>query len=92
MDTTTTAPARTGRLGEMLTLSEVSASLGIAHSTVARQVRLGRLRAQKVGTLWLVRRNEVERYRRDSLGRIGLASAGARNPRARSRRKPRNTD
>lgn len=80
---------RHGHLATMMTLAEAAASLGLAHSTVARQVRLGRLAATKVGPVYLVKANEVERYRRDSLGRPGLAAAGARNPRKRppSRRK-----
>lgn len=77
---------RHGHLAKMFTLAEAAASLGLAHSTLARQVRLGRLDAVKVGPVWLVRDTEVERYRRDSLGRPGLAAAGARNPRKRRRR------
>jgi excisionase family DNA binding protein len=51
----------------MLTLAEAAASLGIEHDTLRRQIRLGKLKARKVGPIWTVSEREVERYRRENL-------------------------
>ena len=51
----------------MLTLTEAAERLGVAPSTLRRQIANGRLRARKLGRDWTVSEREVERYRRDSL-------------------------
>lgn len=55
----------------MLTLTEAAARLGLRPSTLLTQVQRGRLRATKFGPVWTVEEVEVERYRAESLGRIG---------------------
>jgi excisionase family DNA binding protein len=54
-----------------VTLTEAAAILGITADTLRVQVHRGKLKAKKVGPLWTVTPREVERYRRDSLGKIG---------------------
>lgn len=51
-----------------MTLPEAAASLGVAPGTLRQQVRNGKLRASKLGRDWHVTPEEVERYRRESLG------------------------
>lgn len=55
----------------MLTLTEAAARLGVAASTLRHQVHNGRLRARLVGKTWTVSEREVERYRAESLGKVG---------------------
>ena len=55
-----------------MTLSEAAELLGLKSPTTLRvQIRNGRLRGTKVGPIWTVTPREVERYRVESLGRIG---------------------
>lgn len=53
----------------LMTLRSASERLGITPDTLRAQIRRGRLRAKKLGRDWLVERAEVDRYRRESLGR-----------------------
>ena len=55
----------------MLTLAQAAARLGLSPSTLLTQVQRGRVRARKVGPVWTVSEREVERYRAESLGKIG---------------------
>lgn len=52
-----------------MTLIEAAAALGLSRETLRVQIRKGKLRAEKRGRDWFVTAREVERYRRDSLGR-----------------------
>lgn len=54
-----------------LTLAEAGDRLGRSASTLRNQVRAGRLRATLVGKTYTVTEAEVERYRREHLGRGG---------------------
>ncbi len=59
-----------------MTTNETAQSLGIDPGTVRRQIEKGKLRAKKLGRDWHVTPAEVERYRRDTLGkRFGKVSA-----------------
>lgn len=58
----------------MLTLSEAAAQLGVSASTLRHQAQSGRLRARLVGKTYVVTPREVERYRREHLGRAGRPS------------------
>jgi excisionase family DNA binding protein len=58
----------------VLTLTEAAVELGLAASTLRHQVQAGRLRARLVGKTYVVTPREVERYRREHLGRIGRPS------------------
>ena len=59
-----------------LTLAQAAELLGVAHATLTKQAKLGRLRATKVGPIYLVSEAEVERYREWSKGRPGRKSKG----------------
>ena len=50
----------------MLTLSEAAALLGVESGTLRRQVRLGKLKATKLGPIWTVEQAEVDRYRAEN--------------------------
>ena len=52
-----------------MTLAEAAASLGVTAATLRQQIAAGSLRARKVGRDWHVTPAEVERYRRDHLGK-----------------------
>lgn len=53
------------------TLAEAAELLGLSVNTVRHQREAGRLSAAKYGRDWLVEDREIERYRRESLGRAG---------------------
>lgn len=61
-----------------LTVTETARELGLARATVLKQIRNGRLAAERVGPIFVVSREEIERYRAESLGRPGQASAAYR--------------
>ena len=54
-----------------MTLAEAAAILGVSAASLRHQVASGALRAVKQGRDWRVSRAEVDRYRRESLGRPG---------------------
>lgn len=58
-----------------MTLAEAAAYLGLSPDTLRSQVRYGRLKARKVGRDWHTTPAEVERYRREVLGRPGRRKA-----------------
>ena len=60
---------KTNALTEVLTLAQAAAALGLATVTLRVQQRRGKLTAAKVGSVWLVTKDEVERYRRENLGK-----------------------
>lgn len=49
------------RLPELLTTAQYAAIAQCAEATVRRRLRMGELDGCKVGSLWLVRRHEVEK-------------------------------
>ena len=71
-------------MAEMLTLAEAGDRLGLSAHTLRHQVAYGRLKATKVGKTWVTTPAEVERYRRESLGK----RADQRFARARARVTP----
>lgn len=58
-------------MDDILTLAEAGALLDRSPDTLRRQVQRGRLRARLIGKTWVTTRDEVERYRRESLGQAG---------------------
>ena len=56
-----------------MTLTEAAQRLGRSSSTLRHQIANGRLRARRLGSLWVVSERELERYRRESLGQTGQA-------------------
>jgi excisionase family DNA binding protein len=67
----------------VLTLTEAAAELGLAASTLRHQVQAGRLRARLVGKTYVVSPREVDRYRREHLGKPGRPSHSDAPPSAR---------
>lgn len=57
----------------ILTLNQAAKELGLAPVTLRVQVYRQKLKATKFGTTWTVTRREVERYRRQSLGKGSTA-------------------
>ena len=55
----------------LLTLAQAGELLGLSATTLRVQVKRGRLEATLYGKTWLVTEDEVERYRREHLGRRG---------------------
>ncbi len=66
----------------MLTLTQAADQLGLAASTLRHQVQAGRLRARLVGKTYVVTAGEVERYRREHLGKPGRPSHRPASPSA----------
>jgi predicted nucleotidyltransferase len=65
-----------------LTLAEAARELRISPSTLRNQVKAGRLRGRLVGKTYVTTSEEVERYRRESLGRVGRPPRLAAGPSA----------
>jgi excisionase family DNA binding protein len=70
----------------LITLIEAARRLDLSPVTVRAQVHNGRIAATKIGRDWLVDEAEVERYRTETLGRIGRP-VGARDRALRRRRR-----
>ena len=66
-----------------LTLTEAADELGLAATKLRHQVHAGRLRARLVGKTYIVTPGEVERYRREHLGKPGRPSHRPAPPSAR---------
>jgi excisionase family DNA binding protein len=60
---------------DVLTFGEAARQLGVTTNTLRAQVRRGRLLAWKSGQQWLLRRAEMERYRRESQHQTGASEA-----------------
>ena len=58
-----------------MTLRQAAEALGVSAGSLRQQIHNGSLRARKVGPLWTLSEREVERYRRESLGRPGRRQA-----------------
>jgi len=56
---------------EVLTLSQAATLLGVSRKTLVAQSAKGVLGATLTGAVYLVTRDEVERYRREHLGKQG---------------------
>jgi excisionase family DNA binding protein len=59
----------------MLTLAQAAERLGVTPDTLRQQIAAGRLHARKMGIVWVVSEQAVEKYRRDLLGRKGPHAA-----------------
>lgn len=59
-----------------MTTQEAATFLGLSAATLRQQIANGSLRATKRGRDWWLRRAELERYQRDSLGRPGRRPKG----------------
>lgn len=60
--------------GDILTLAEGAAMLGVSPTTLAHQVPKGRLYARQFGRTCLTTKDEIERYRTESLAQPGRKS------------------
>ncbi len=59
---------------ELLTVTQAAERLGLHRDTLLRQIAKGVLHARRLGSIWVVTGAEVERYRREHLGKHGFAS------------------
>ena len=50
----------------LLTASQAAAALGMYRTAVHKAIYAGRLKAEKVGGLYMITRAEVDRYRRET--------------------------
>jgi hypothetical protein len=60
-------------MSALIPLARAAEMLGLDPSTLRRQAGLGRIAAEKIGggRDWYVPAEEVDRYRRENLGRVG---------------------
>jgi excisionase family DNA binding protein len=63
----TRASATFGRV----TVTEAAERLGLRPRTLQEQIARGRIKAARHGPIWWITEAEVERYRRESLGKPG---------------------
>lgn len=61
----------------MLALSEAAERLGLSPITLRTQIKNGVLRARRLGSFYVVTEREVERYRREHLGKVGPKPRGS---------------
>lgn len=54
-----------------MTVTEAAAALGLARSTLLKQIKNGAIKATRVGPIWTITPREVERYRATSKGKPG---------------------
>ncbi len=59
---------------ELVTVTQAAERLGLHRDTLLRQIARGVLQAKRLGSIWVVTGAEVERYRREHLGKHGFAS------------------
>jgi excisionase family DNA binding protein len=50
----------------MLTLAEAAKRLGLSPDTLRWQIRNRKLRAKKIGPIWIVSEREIARYEREN--------------------------
>jgi hypothetical protein len=60
---------------ELMSLAEAAAELGIEPVSLRSAIKRGRFQARLFGKTYVTTRTEVERYRRDNLGKGGAARA-----------------
>jgi excisionase family DNA binding protein len=53
----------------LLTVTEAAERLSLSRSTLLNQIRAGVIRCERIGRLWVISEDEVERYRRERRGR-----------------------
>jgi hypothetical protein len=56
---------------ELLDMQAAAARLGISHETLRGQARKGVIRTLTLGGAFVTTSSEVERYRREHLGKVG---------------------
>jgi excisionase family DNA binding protein len=54
-----------------VTVTEAAERLGVSPRTLQEQIKRGRLKATRHGPIWWITDSEVERYRRESVGKPG---------------------
>jgi len=62
----------------MLVLSEAAERLGLRPVTLRTQIKNGVLKARRLGSQYVVTEREVERYRREHLGKVGPKPKGSK--------------
>lgn len=58
------------RKSDVVTVKEAAAMLGLHPGTLRSQIRFGALKTKKFGSLHAVSIEEIERYRKENLGRF----------------------
>lgn len=59
-----------------VTVTEAAQALGLSPRTLQEQINRGRIKATRHGPIWWITESEVERYRRESLGKPGRKPKG----------------
>lgn len=65
-------------LRNLCTLAEAAAELGLSPSTLKIQAQKGAIAARLLGKTWITTTAEVERYRREHLGKVGRPKGRSR--------------
>jgi hypothetical protein len=55
----------------LIGISDAATMLDLAANTLRQQAEKGVLRAVQIGRTWVLTEREVERYRREHLGKVG---------------------
>jgi hypothetical protein len=56
---------------KLIGMTDAAGLLGLAQDSLRQQAEDGILRAVKIGRTWVTTEREVERYRREHLGKVG---------------------
>lgn len=51
-------------INRTMTVSEAAAELGVSHQWILNRVNRGKIKGEKRGGIWLLKRSSVERLRR----------------------------
>lgn len=54
---------------DIVTVAQAAAQLGLARSTVLKQIEKGAISAERLGSVYVITQEEVDRYRTVSLGK-----------------------
>lgn len=73
-------------INDLYSLAEVAAELDVTIAAVRKAIERGTLASEKLGWQRVVRRAELERYRRENLGNVGQPTIAERE--AKRRRHP----
>lgn len=59
---------------EVLTTTQAAERIGVSPDTLQSQIRRGKIAAERFGRQWMIKANELQRYRDEVQGKHGFAA------------------
>jgi len=59
---------------EVLTITQAAERIGVSPDTLQSQIRRGKIAAERFGRQWMIKGNELQRYREEVQGKHGFAA------------------